>query len=279
VVGTAEGAVTMLERTVQGTRSRKGSLYREATRLVSGVRNVLTKSGDLSEDFMRGCGADEWLWIRVMGLQVVMNSAFEFPYASERPAPYPARGNLGRGSLHQVEPRSPRGREVNAPMGTTGKPIPDLRCLVGAVVVHEPVHVQPLRHNGLNGLEEVEKLLMAVLPVTSPDHFACGDVQRSEQRGGSVADIVMAPAFGIARRHRQQRLRSVQGLNLRFLIDAQDRRFVWRRHIQTHDIPHLLDEQRVFGELEGLPHMGLPVLIARRPLWPPHIYRLQRRTR
>ena len=174
-----------------------------------------------------------------------MNSLFELAHVAKRTAPDAPLGDLAKEPFYHVEPRRPGRREVNVPMRAPGKPILDFRRLVGAVVVHDQMHVQPLRNTGLNRSKELQEFLMAVLPVAFPDDFARGDVQCGEQGGCSVADIVVTSAFGITRRHRQQRLRSVQGLNLRLLIDAQDHRFVRRGHIQAHDIAHLFNEERV----------------------------------
>jgi hypothetical protein len=47
-------------------------------------------------------------------------------------------------------------------------------------------------------------------------------------------------------------LGALERLDLAFLIDAQDDRMIWRVEVQPHDVPDLLDEQRVGRELEGL---------------------------
>jgi hypothetical protein len=67
----------------------------------------------------------------------------------------------------------------------------------------------------------------------------------------------VGPALDLARPHRQQGHGAVERLSLRFLVHTQDHGFLWRVHIEPDDVAHLLDEQRVFGQLEGLGPMGL----------------------
>jgi hypothetical protein len=50
---------------------------------------------------------------------------------------------------------------------------------------------------------------------------------------------------------------AVQRLNLRLLIHTQDQRFVGGLQIQTDDVSHFLDKQRIFRELECLDAVGL----------------------
>ena len=69
--------------------------------------------------------------------------------------------------------------------------------------------------------------------------------------------IVMGAPLGLSGTHRQQRLRTVQCLNLGFLIHAQHQGFIWRMQIQADDIPHLFNEQRVLGKLKGFGTMWL----------------------
>ena len=88
-------------------------------------------------------------------------------------------------------------------------------------------------------------------------HLAGRHVQRREQRRGSVPNVVVCAAFGLPGTHRQQRLRALQRLNLRFFVDAQDNGMLRRIQMQPDDVTHLVDEERIFGELERLAAMRL----------------------
>jgi hypothetical protein len=81
--------------------------------------------------------------------------------------------------------------------------------------------------------------------VAAPDDPAGGDVEGGEQRGGAVAGIVMAAPLGLARPHRQQGLGAIQGLDLRFLVDAQHQSAVGRRKVEPDNVSHLFYKQRV----------------------------------
>jgi hypothetical protein len=52
------------------------------------------------------------------------------------------------------------------------------------------------------------------------DHGAVGDVERGEQAGDAVPQIVVRAPLGHARHHRQHRLGAVQRLDLARLVHA-----------------------------------------------------------
>jgi hypothetical protein len=79
------------------------------------------------------------------------------------------------------------------------------------------------------------------------DHGAVGDVERGEQVGRAVPDIVVAAPLGHAGHHRQHRLGPVQRLDAGLLIHAQHHRLLRRVVIQADDIDDLVHEQRVGG--------------------------------
>jgi len=62
----------------------------------------------------------------------------------------------------------------------------------------------------------------------------------------------MGTPLGLPRPHRQQRLGTIQRLDLRFLIDAEDQRTIRRVEVKADDVADLLDEQRIGGQLEAL---------------------------
>ena len=66
-----------------------------------------------------------------------------------------------------------------------------------------------------------------------------------------MPDIVVGDAFDIAQSHRQHRLSALQRLDLAFFVDAQHHGVIRRIQIQTHDVAHFLDEERVVGQFEG----------------------------
>jgi hypothetical protein len=83
------------------------------------------------------------------------------------------------------------------------------------------------------------------------DHASRFEVERREQRGRPVTDVVMGPRFDVAEAHGQQRLGAIERLNLRLLIDAQHQGTLRRGHVEPDDVADLFDEQRIFRQLEG----------------------------
>ena len=89
------------------------------------------------------------------------------------------------------------------------------------------------------------------------DNPTGSQIQGREQARRAVPLVVMGASLRYSRRQRQQRLGPIQGLNLALLVHAQHHRFGGRIQIQPNDVAHLVDEQRIGGELEGLNPMRL----------------------
>ena len=92
---------------------------------------------------------------------------------------------------------------------------------------------------------------MPVASLALGQHLAAGDIQGREQGGGSMPDIVVGDAFDIAQSHRQHRLSALKRLDLAFFVDAQHHGVIRRVQIQSDDVAHFLDEERVVGQFEG----------------------------
>jgi hypothetical protein len=67
----------------------------------------------------------------------------------------------------------------------------------------------------------------------------------------------VGPALGHARHQRQDRRRPIGRLDPGLLVDAEDDRGLGRGQVEPDDVPDLVDELRVGGELEVLGAMGL----------------------
>ena len=75
---------------------------------------------------------------------------------------------------------------------------------------------------------------------------------RCEQRGRAVPHVIVRPALGYARHHRQNRLLPIERLDLAFLVNAKDKRPVGRREVKADDVAHLVDEQWIGRQFESL---------------------------
>lgn len=86
------------------------------------------------------------------------------------------------------------------------EPFLDPGDLVGGVVVQHEVQVQVLRHGDVDGLEELQELVVvAVTPLGVGGHRAVADVERGEQARSTVTNIVVGHPRLRARRDRQNR--------------------------------------------------------------------------
>jgi hypothetical protein len=96
------------------------------------------------------------------------------------------------------------------------------------------------------------------MPATDvAQHLARVHVQGRKQRRRAVSLVVVRPAFGLAGAHREQGRRPVQGLDLRLLVDTEDRGVLRRVEIQPDDVADLVDQQRIGRQLECLGAMRL----------------------
>ena len=58
-----------------------------------------------------------------------------------------------------------------------------------------------------------------------------------------MAHVIMGAPLHLARAQGQQRPGAVQGLDLGLLVHAQDQRPVRRIKVESHNVPHLFDEE------------------------------------
>ena len=72
-----------------------------------------------------------------------------------------------------------------------------------------------------------------------------------------MALVVVCPPLRDARQHWQDRLCTVECLDLALLVDAEYERTVRRRQIEPDNVADLIHEVRVAGELERLRAMQL----------------------
>src|SRR5712675_1744131 len=118
-------------------------------------------------------------------------------------------------------------------MGTPGEPRLDLERLVGGVVVHDDMDLEPFGDASIDLLEEVQELGRPVSLVALADDETRYDIERCEQRGRAVPHVIVRPALGYARHHRQNRLLPIERLDLAFLVNAKDKRPVRRREVKA----------------------------------------------
>jgi len=127
-----------------------------------------------------------------------------------------------------------------------------LGVLVGPVVIDDQVQRQILGHLLVDPPQEAQELLVPVPGLALGDHRTGSHIQRGKQGGGSVADVVVGDALHVAQPHGQQRLGSVQRLDLRLLVNAEHVSVLGWVQIEADDVSDLLNKERIGGDLEML---------------------------
>jgi hypothetical protein len=171
-----------------------------------------------------------------MGVDEFLDCGLELGDAAECPTPNLLHRELGEPAFHEAQPRAVGGGEVLVKARAFREPVSDQRRLVCAVVVHDDVDVESLRDARVDQIEKLSKLCRAVPLMELRDDLTRLRIERREQRRGAVAFVVMRPALHLSGLHRQQRLRAVEGLDLRFLVDAEHGRMRGGIQIQADDI-------------------------------------------
>ena len=97
---------------------------------------------------------------------------------------------------------------MERPSRIVGQPGEHLGVLVSGVVVHVGMDDLCRRHRVLDLVEEGDELLVAMARRTAPENRALQRVQRSEQRGRAVADVIVGEGRTLARLERQSSLSS-----------------------------------------------------------------------
>ncbi len=87
--------------------------------------------------------------------QVFFNGGFQLVDAAVRPATNLLFSQGCKPAFHQVDPRCTGRREVYVKAWPLGEPAVDRRSLMGPVIVHNQVHVQPFRHGLFDRIEEL----------------------------------------------------------------------------------------------------------------------------
>ena len=137
------------------------------------------------------------------------------------------------------------------------QPRAHLRVLVGAVVVDDEMHVERAWNLGLEMAQEREELLMAMARLALSEDLAVGHVEGGKQGGCAMAVVVVRHPLEVTQAHRQHGLRALERLDLALFVNAQHQCLVGRVEVEPDDVAHLLDEERIVGELEGFRAVGL----------------------
>jgi len=108
-------------------------------------------------------------------------------------------GEAREPAFHQVEPGSAGRREVEMKARMTQQPTLEGRGLVGGVIVDDQMERAAARDLVVNGLQELAELHRPMAAMKLPDHGARLEVERGEQVGSAVTQIVGSTPFRLGR--------------------------------------------------------------------------------
>jgi hypothetical protein len=121
---------------------------------------------------------------------------------------------------HRTEYVAPADWGMEARM--TSEPGFDRGRFVRAMVVHHQMQIQVRRHAGFDGAQKAHEFAAAMAPMYLADHSTSSDVQRREQRGRTVAHVIVGASLRDARCQRQHGLRAIGCLNLALPIPMRE---------------------------------------------------------
>src|SRR6185295_18862051 len=150
-------------------------------------------------------------------------------------------------AFDEIDPGCAGGCEVHMESWTLGEPAADQCRLMRAVIVQNQVHFKFRRDRLLDSIQELPEFGTTMPTVQFADDLTGFDVERCEQRSRAMARIVVSATFRLSGPHREQRLGTVESLNLGLLVHAQDQSAIRWIQVKPNDIAHFLNEQRVFG--------------------------------
>src|SRR5438477_12782780 len=103
---------------------------------------------------------------------------------------------------------------------TFGQPALDESGFMRRVVVEDKVDFEIRRYGRVDLVKKFNELDRPMTALQTAENLAAGCIERREKRNRTVAPIVMGAALNLARPHRQEGSRAVQGLNFGLLVHA-----------------------------------------------------------
>lgn len=136
-------------------------------------------------------GPGKWLWRLVVLGEVSIDGGLKVNDASEDAALEPTLCEDGEEALNGIEPGG-RGRgEVEDETPMASEPLDHFGMLVSGIIVEDDMNGLAGGRLRLDAVEEANELLVTVALHALPDHRTVEHVERGEERGRSIAFIVM----------------------------------------------------------------------------------------
>jgi hypothetical protein len=213
----------------------------------------------LLDDVGRVLGPNEGCRALVPVLEVIVDVRHESPDGVERASSDGLASEDSEPGFNHVQPRCSLGSEVEVDTGVLCEPVQDGWCGVGGGVIEDDVEFS-LPIALLEMLEETQEVGTGVRGATLTNDFAADDLEGGIEARDAGATVVMSLPCGKPRPHRQHGLGSLEGLDLGFLVKAQDDGVCRWVQIEADDVVDLLFGLRISDELEALKAMGLEIV-------------------
>src|ERR1700678_3917019 len=211
---------------------------------------------NLSQDEICGCGPDERFGAAIICCDVVEDGLAQMGHRVKAAAADSLSGDLGEPALDLVQPGGMGRYKMQMESRVALEPAHNRSRLMRGVVVQHQMHLLPVGNTCVDGLEEMQELLMSMAGMALADYLAGLDIERRKQRNRSVPEVVVRGPLRPAGRQRQQGLGALQGLALALLVDAQHERVIRWVEVKADHVADLVDEERIGRKLERLLPVG-----------------------
>ena len=157
----------------------------------------MTKARHARQDLVGGLGPYEGRGPVVREVDVAPNGGFQLARAAMDAAADLLLRQRGEPALDQVDPCTPRRREVDMEARMPRQPAVDQRRLVRAGAVDDEMNVELRRDRGIDRVEEGAERARPVPLVELADDLAALGIKRGEERRRPVARVVIGPTLGL----------------------------------------------------------------------------------
>jgi len=213
-------------------------------------------TGDFFEDIVGFRSPNDGLRVGVMMLDIVFYCCYELVDRSKRSAADTFCRKIAKEPLNHVEPRCARRREVHVKPFVSREPTLHFVMLVGSIIVGDEMNFQVGGNALINQAKELQPLSMAMPFLARADDRSVKGVQRGKERCRSMAYVVVCHRCRATTLEWQTQLRTIQRLNLAFLVSAEHNGVFGWIEIQANDVSELLGEPQIVTELERLNEVG-----------------------
>ena len=206
---------------------------------------------DSGDDAIGIGGPDEGFGIMVGLGDEAVDGLLQFNGGAEHAAFEALLAEFGKEAFDGIEPGGGCRCEVESPAWMAFELGRHLWMFVGGVIVDNGVNVFAGWYLTFDLVEKADEFLVPVVLHVLTDDLALVHVEGRKQRCRAMPLVVVGHRAGPPLLHGQARLGPVQRLDLAFLVDRQHNDMCRRFDIETDNIAQLLNELRVFGQLEA----------------------------